>query len=212
MKSRFIRGVTAACAVGALVIVQPTPAGAADHVEAPGSAADPAADITDYYAWHKGTGVEQRLVLVVDFAGLNAPIAGQTGTYDRDVLYVFHIDKDGDNQPDESIEARFGKNGAGQWGLRVSGLPGGASLEGPVGTTLEGDGGVKAWAGLRDDPFFFDLTGFQQTLATGTVAFDSSNDDFAGTNVTSIVIEIPSGDLGTSIQTWGETRRIKAGG
>ena len=43
---------------------------AADHAEAPGSGADPAADIADFYAWHTDEG---KLVIAVTFAGLGAP-------------------------------------------------------------------------------------------------------------------------------------------
>ena len=70
---------------------------------------------------------------------------------------------------------------------------------------------VKAWAGLREDPFFFDLTGYQETLDTGTIAFDSNRDDFAGTNVTAIVIEMDAAAAaadGTQLQIWATTGRL----
>ena len=94
---------------------------AADHAEAPGTQADSAADISDFYAWHTA---DDKVVAVIDFAGLAA--AGDPATYDADVLYGIHIDNDGDNEPDLDVWVRFGQNGAGEWGVQVVDLPGGA--------------------------------------------------------------------------------------
>lgn len=177
---------------------------AADHAEAPGASADPAADIADFYAWVSN----DRFVAAITFAGLGA--AGQPATYDADVLYVVHVDNDGDNVSDLDILVRFGQNGAGEWGVQAEGLPGLMDpLSGAVATTLE-DGDHRLFAGLRDDPFFFDLAGFQDTLMTGNVSFDSTRDSFAGTNVTAIVLEGPvTGFLagGTGLNVWATTAR-----
>ncbi|MFV8750297.1 DUF4331 family protein [Nannocystaceae bacterium ST9] len=176
---------------------------AADHAEAPGTMADLAGDLTDVYAWT----ADGKLVVVVDFAGLQEP--GTPATYDADMLYGIHIDNDGDNQPDLDTWVRFGQNGAGEWGVQVVDLPGGDALvEGAVETTIDAGGGLRVFAGLRDDPFFFDLDGFKATLMTGTVMFDSNNDHFAGTNVTSIVVEMDVASVGTEdIQLWATTGR-----
>jgi hypothetical protein len=74
---------------------------------------------------------------------------------------------------------------------------------------LEKDG-VKVWAGLFDDPFFFDLQGFRDTLNTGTLSFDSERDFFAGQNLTAVVIEIPKDliDTGAPVDVWGATARF----
>ena len=198
-----------ACAValcGLIALIATSWVSAAYHVEAPGTTADPAADIDDLYAWHTDDG---KLVLIMTFAGLQAPAADQAAMLDRDVLYAFNIDTDGDNATDESIEVRFAQNGAGDWGMQVSGIPGADdALVGAAGSAIEGANGAKAWAGLADDPFFFDFQGFNDTLATGTLAFDATRDSFKGTNVSAIVVEISSADLGDGIQVWGETRRI----
>jgi len=180
---------------------------AADHIEAPGTSADTPADIDDFYAWHTANS----LVTVLTFDGLKAPMMGQTGTYDPDVLYTVHIDNNGDNVADFNIYTRFGQNALGEWGMQVTNLPGEAGpLVGPVNTTNSG-ASAQAWAGLADDPFFFDLQGFNDTLATGTVSFDPTRDAFAGTNVTAIVLEMPlmaaTAGNGT-IQVWATTSRI----
>jgi hypothetical protein len=78
-------------------------------------------------------------------------------------------------------------------------------------------GGRKLFAGLRDDPFFFDIPGFQgllmnrQTPVNGLRPADGGDpiDAFGGTNVLSIVLEVPvasvtggSDSSSGSIQTW----------
>ena len=176
---------------------------AADHAEAPGAAADPAADIADFYAWHTAY---DTLVMVVTYAPLTA--AGGAATWDADVLYGFHIDTDGDNVSDIDVRTRFGQDENDAWGMLVEGIPGERPLVGPVATMAEGPSGAKAWAGLTDDPFFFDLEGYTDTLATGTLSFDSTRDSLAGTNVTSIVVEIPLSSLGaTELSLWATTAR-----
>ncbi|MCA9729372.1 MAG: DUF4331 family protein, partial [Candidatus Eisenbacteria bacterium] len=66
------------------------------------------------------------------------------------------------------------------------------------------------FAGWRDDPFFFDLAGYQMTLQTGDLSFDSTRDSFAGLNVTAIVVEMDlSAALGSGskINLWATTGR-----
>ena len=183
---------------------------AADHAEAPGAGADPAADIADFFAWHTDSGT---LVGIVTFAGLGAP--GSGGTYDTGVLYGIHIDNNADDVADINIWCRFGTNMAeDMWGLQCENVPGAAGpLMGMVDTPIADadNDAVKIWAGPRDDPFFFDLDGYTETLETGTLSFDSMNDTFAGTNVTAIVVEMDAAAAaadGTTLQTWVTTARL----
>ena len=74
------------------------------------------------------------------------------------------------------------------------------AIVGPVETILSKDG-VRAYAGLRDDPFFFDLQGFRETRSTGTLRFDKTRNFFAGKNDTIMIIEIPKSRLGGSANT-----------
>jgi hypothetical protein len=195
---------------GALVLLAlPGTALAADHAEAAIAAADPAADLADFFAWYKPA--TNTLVVAVTFAPLTGATAdGGVPTYDADVLYGVHIDNDGDNIEDESIWIRFGQNTAGEWGVQVSGIPGEDAFSGAVESAITSDAGTQLWAGLTDDPFFFDFEGFEQTLASGTLSFDATRDSFAGLNVTSIVLEIDATSLlgsdGT-LQTWATTGR-----
>lgn len=181
---------------------------AADHNEAPGTMADNAADLADFYMWHNDEG---KLVVAMTFAGLAE--AGADPTYDLDVLYGFHIDNNADNVSDIDIWCRFGTNGAmDEWGVQCLNVPGSAGpVEGPVDTNIDGGGGIMVYAGPREDPFFFDLDGFNATLTEGMLLFSPDNDTFAGLNVTSIVVEMDAamavGDGSTALQAWITTGR-----
>jgi hypothetical protein len=178
---------------------------AADHLDAPKTQAKQAADITDVYAWHTD---DAKVVAVLNFAGFTE--SGAAPTLDSTILYGIHIDNDADGVADHDVWFRFGKNGAGDWGLQAEGIPGGTpTVSGPLNTPIDAGLGLRVWAGLRDDPFFFDLDGFKATLMTGDLSFDSTNDSFSGTNVTSIVVEMSTDAVvgaGSTFQLWASTR------
>ncbi len=181
---------------------------AADHIDAPLSSVDPAADIADFFAWSRH-GEEDKVIAAITFAGAGASTS--EGVYDDEVLYTIHIDTDGDAEPDENVYIRFGESSSGDWGVQVLGLPGGdATVEGPVETEIDAGNGLTVYAGLRDDPFFFDFTGYSDTLSTATLSFTGA-DFFAGLNVTAIVVEIDIDAIGGSsndVQIWATTGRL----
>jgi hypothetical protein len=195
--------VAALCWLGIIVS-----ANAADHLDPPERVAlGDSADIGDVYAWASG----DTLNIVVTFGGPLAPSADQEGAYDADVLYGIHIDNTGNNESNVDIFARFAQNDLGDWGVQVIGLPGtSGTLVGAVEETLS-DGPSQIFSGLKDDPFFFDLAGFQETLGSGTLAFDSTRDFFAGQNITTIVFQMPleaASGLGSNLSIWAATARI----
>ena len=179
-----------------------TSAHSSDHQEAPGVSANLAADIGDYYVWHEGNDVN----LVLTFGTFAVPEMGPS--FDSNILYEFHFDTSvpADGVSDLDIFARFAQDDAGEWGIQVSGF-GTSPIEGAVETVLS-SGDVSVWAGLADDPFFFDQSGFNQTVSTGTLSFDPTRDDVAGFNVTAIAIQVPASAIqanGTTFQTWSTT-------
>lgn len=211
-------GLVLGLGIGAALVLDAQGVFAADHTDAPGTQADPAADIADFYAWHTEN---DTIVSIVTFAGLAE--AGSDATYDPDVLYGIHIDNTGDNISDIDIWARFGQNEAGDWGLEVLNLPGAVPANnpdecisdgicGPVNTVLEGGGtGTFVWAGPAEDPFFFDFEGFLATLDTEALAFNPDNDTFAGTNVTAIVVEMDAAEtvgVDNTASMWATTSRL----
>jgi hypothetical protein len=64
---------------------------------------------------------------------------------------------------------------------------------------------VKAFAGLRDDPFFFDLDNFNNGATFCGAGLPVSN-FFFGLNTSALVIEVPTAMIGyTSVGVWGRT-------
>lgn len=197
------------------------PAPAADHADAPASALDPSADITDVFVFRKEPG---KLVGVIAFGGAPVPrprVDGPTGRFDPDVIFTYNIDTDLDARPDIQIHCRFGKNGAGQDGVEIENLPGAGYryVFGPVETVNTTPNGLRFYAGLRDDPFFFDFEGFRATLNSfgdtstpdGTLMFDNTRDSFANRNLTALVFEMDEAAAtrgSTQIRVWATSGRL----
>ena len=141
------------------------------------------------------------------FAGIGATTGEPV--LDADVIYGIHIDRDNDQVADANIWVRFAQNSAGQWGVQVTDVPGAAGpVSGAVGTVIEADD-IKLWAGHADDPFFFDLTGFQDTLATGTLSF-TATDALAGLNVSAFVLDVDAAAIAEGqprVDLWTTTGR-----
>jgi hypothetical protein len=195
---------------------------AADHIDSPAVTGN-GSDITDFYAFQSPESPDN-LVFVVNVQGLLSPSASASATFDEEVMVEINIDNSGtkDNIEDLVIQATF-ENGK----VRVYGpvaptmkglnseLAGMVTAEANISTYGGGvnsgaGNGVKVFAGPRDDPFFFDLGAFQEIIAGMATSFDNpGTDTFAGTNVLSLVIEVPKSSLGSSasINTWATSNR-----
>lgn len=185
------------------------PGQAADHLEAPLVKADGRTDINDMYAFQSPTNPANTvLVMTVNpIAGMSSPTTFRPGA-----AYQFNIDKNGDARTDVLYTVGFGEpDSGGVQRLRIrQQQPSGKVVgTGSTGTEISLSNGGRAWAGLSDDPFFFDLQAFNDQVkgAGGSRTFCDATPTnfFAGLNVTSIVLEIPSSQLGTNIGVWGRT-------
>ncbi|MCB9588203.1 MAG: DUF4331 family protein [Polyangiaceae bacterium] len=139
---------------------------AADHTDSPAAVADPAADITDLYTWMESDASKINLVMNV------VPGATNTSSFSTSVIYTFHLTNPQTSDPSVltsyMVMCQFTSNSSIQcW------------LEGPNGTIdyVSGDptpsagldstnGDMKVFAGLRNDPFFFNLDGFSDAIGT----------------------------------------------
>ncbi|MGD9688822.1 MAG: DUF4331 domain-containing protein [Phycisphaerales bacterium] len=202
------------CALAAGLAV---PCLAADHREAPAINQDPAADLNDVYAF-PAPGNAKRFVLAMTvnpFTPITAPLGS---AFSPNVRYRFAIDHDNDGVLDRDIQVTFTPLVNGQQTFTVK-LPDGGSFSGQVTapTTnaapnapviVDNGGGVTAFCGPTDDPFFFDSVGFNR-FRRGVGTFNG-NDGFAGFNVSTICIELPVTMLGDSddvFQVWALTER-----
>jgi len=190
---------------------------AADHREAPLIREDATADINDIYAFRNPNDASS-LVLAMTINPFSAPSEAVTYAFAPDVDYAFRFDTDGNGTEEHRIKIRFSEPSSSGQTFRVF-LPGGEVLDGvatapteepvPNDPVIADNGrGVRAFAGPRDDPFFFDVVGFFRFL-DGTGGF-SGRDGFAGFNVSAIVIEVPLSlvDADRSpVGVWGTTSR-----
>ena len=195
-------------------------ASAADHRDSPINVSNPTADINDVWAFRSPTDPDN-LVIAISVNPLIAPSDNQTrGVFDRLASYQIHVDVDGDLLDDATVNIRRAGNSLVFEGL---GAPIAATITPPGAEPVINDAGpVKVFAGLRDDPFFFDLAGFLTFLGDPKVPVNGLRaagggdpvDAFAGTNVLAIVVELPvvavtggaNADSG-SIKTWVSSSR-----
>ena len=185
------------------VALTPLTLSAGDYRDAPETMEDPAADLADLYAWHEGS----VLNTILTFAANASP--GEAPDWDPNVLYGVHLDLDNDNIADLDVWIRFGQNDLGEWGLQVTGLPGANQwvTVGPVGRSIDAGNGLLVWAGLADDPFFFDEEGFQNTIDSG-VFMISEHDSRAGKNALAVVMQMELALLSETFRIWATTGRL----
>jgi len=197
---------------------------ASDHKDSALLAADHAADIADVYTFKSPVNPDN-VVLVMTVSGFIPPSEASTTFFDPGVLYQWKIDNDGDAVEDLVIQA-FVTGTGGHQVMHFRG-PAKASELGSTTRVIEGPetatvavsntatpiaatrNGMTVFAGVRDDPFFFDLVQFKKIIAGQATSFRNPGvDTFAGTNVLAIVVELPSSMLGgTKLGVWGTTSR-----
>lgn len=221
MKKKFLfGGLLGAMVVGGFIY-------AADHIDAPAvtgtGSTSPGNDITDIYAFQSPAD-NSKMVFALNTQGLLSPAASAAATFPSNVMYEINIDNTGDNVEDLVIQCLVQGGKMRVYGPVAPGTPGTTSMvrtSGPVtevnvttyGSSSPNVGtnsnGIKVFAGPRDDPFFFDLVRFREIIAGTQTGFRNPGvDTFAGTNVMSIVVEVPKSLLGTAttINVWGETK------
>jgi len=200
----------------------------ADHLDSPGPITitvgddtanvgppmgDPKTDITDVYAFLKPND-PTRSILVMNVNPLAPALAS---SFDSQAIYMINVDTDGDAVADRSFRVRFSEVQSGAQtatvhlavgalaaGLNdgghaiVAGAPASFGAEPHITTS----GPYRFFAGIRSDPFFFDLLGFIDDFNF------THGDFFIDKNVFGIVLEVPNSALGTTPATtslWGRT-------
>lgn len=194
---------------------------AADHIDSP-AVTNQSSDITDVYAFRGADA--NNLVFVANTQGLLSPSATGAAKFDANTLIEFNVDNNNDNVEDLVIQAIYdgskmkfyGPVAPSEKGTR-SRLEGSVTAEvavttyGSTAVTATGSNGIKVFAGPRDDPFFFDLDQYKKVIGGTATGFNNpGNDTFKGTNVLSIVVEVPKTLLGAStgkVNLWVETKK-----
>lgn len=213
-RTGVLLGVAAAAILGTFIVR------AADHIDAPG-VKDTTADISDYYAFQGETSTN--MVFVANIQPLLSPGATGAASFDENVMIEFNIDNDADNVEDLVIQCVFADGKVTAYGPVAPSSTGTSSIVETSGTSVSANitsyggsavigsaNGHMVFAGPRDDPFFMDFTQYNAIIAGDTTAFKANGEDtFAGTNVLSVVVEVPKSELGGTgtLNTWVEAKR-----
>lgn len=194
----------------------------ADHIDAP-SVEGGSSDITDFYAFQGEN--SDNMVFVANVQGLLSPSATSDASFDESVMIEFNIDNDGDFIEDLVIQA-VPRNGKmyilGPVKPMQTGLTSTLTADDAMDLTsvditayeenaeITLKNGISVFAGPRDDPFFMDFAQYNDIIAGEASGFNNpGTDTFAGTNVMSVVVEVPKSMIGSSgsINTWVESKR-----
>lgn len=194
---------------------------ASDHQDTPEVELNPRMDINDVYAFPGSSADRIALVMTT-----SSPIAGQSASFDPNLLYQFKVDNTGDAVEDLVFQVTFDEGtGANQkftvrgpvapamTGTKATLITSGPVVTGTVGSIAGTSGGTQVFTGLKADPFVIDLEQFFNILpdrrpSTGPLAgpatpsasaFRSPGVDFVKPfNALAIAIELPKSQLLTS--------------
>ena len=183
---------------------------AADHGDAPIAGNNQSTDIADAFAFLDPND-NSRLILQLTQRGFIA--AGENanfGIFDQFLQYRFELETTGDARPDLFINITFTPvEGSGGPQTATIELPFRQAFTAPTTrsstaavapaqvVTTDPATGVSFFAGLVDDPFFFDIPGFGRFVASvragapDPTQLQRGRDSFAGYNVMGIALSVP---------------------
>lgn len=184
---------------------------AADHGDASLASQDRPCDIADLYLFLDPND-NSRVVIAATFYGFIVPgEAVNFGSFDPRVRYLIGLETTGDARTDQAIDVRFSPRTAtnapqtatvilpfGETLSAPTTLPTLAENANPFVVTTDPSTGISFWAGVADDPFFFDIPGFSRFVssvlsgAPNAAAFQRGRDSFAGYNVLAFALSIPA--------------------
>jgi hypothetical protein len=156
----------------ATAIIHPRLARSADHLDAPATKLDPTADINDVYAFldDPAAAATNHVILAMTVY----PAATATSKFSDKVQYVLHTQSGagyGQTTTDFNVICTFTEaQVASCWAGADEYVTGDASQA--AGITSK-SGKLKVFAGLRADPFFFNLEGFRHAVQTVQAAAEA---------------------------------------
>lgn len=163
-------------------------------------------DINDVYVF-EGSNASRTVLAMTTNPAVNVPSVDPFTYFGTNVRYVINVDRNGNAVVDLAYVWRFGAESGGSQRYTVTRYTGANATSFKQGTQIGwgstgGSGigtakdGAKVFAGVRSDPFFFDLTGFIGTVfGIGSdnlsVLDGTASDFFAPLNANAVVIEVP---------------------
>lgn len=179
-----------------------TPALAADHRDGPLATGDPSADLNDIYLFNNPNDPNE-LIVILTFH----PDAPRNARFSDAVEYRTRFDSSAGSS---QITCTFPDNGT---RVSCSGLDGQLTAAGPI-ETVNDDGDLRVFAGVRDDPFFFDVAAFNRTRADVAPRFTNPGvNGFGNFNTLIIALGVRHARLTGNganpvLKVWGSTHRI----
>jgi hypothetical protein len=155
-----------AMGLGAWFITRPTTSHAADHLDSPTLMSNPMADINDVYAWMTPDALKVNLAMSIS-PNDDGRAAGPASTrhFGPSILYTFHVSSVsafGMPGTETLVMCKFASdNDVECWVGDRDYVHGNPSSDTGVTST---SGKVKVFAGLRSDPFFFNLQGYRDAV------------------------------------------------
>ena len=210
-----------------VLVVAAIPLQGSDHADAINNAEDRSTDLADGYLFLDPND-NTRVVCMMTFAGFIVPGENVNfGVFSEDVRYVLDFENTGDAVIDQSYFVTFGpKTGATVPQTATIRLPDGRTFTAPTTQpsntaataptpviTTDAATGVSFYAGVVDDPFFFDIpafNGFVSSVRAGApnaALLQRGRDTFAGYNILAVAFSIPRASLrGTNGNIVGATQ------
>jgi hypothetical protein len=199
-----------------LLLAAAIPVVASDHAEASNNNDDRATDIGDSYMFLDPND-NTRVVMILTFNGFIVPSENTNlFIFSPTARYNFDIENTGDAVIDQSYRVTFSpKTAASDPQVATIALPDGhtftaqvtpsshttaAPASDPVLTT-DPASGVTFYAGINDDPFFFDIPAFGRLTASiragspDLTTLSRGRDSFAGYNIQTIALSVPAAQL-----------------
>jgi len=172
-----------------------------------------AVDIADVYMFrdppNATPGPGANLIVAMTTQPLASSSFGPTYHFQENALYRLNFTTNPDATSTAHIDIVFGTFGNSALcpspeprcqGFTAT-FPDGAVLQGlatqgaythtPLPPVITNSGGIKVFAGPRQDPYFFDHVGFNRVVASGDPSRFTGVDAFRDTNVLAIVVEFP---------------------
>jgi hypothetical protein len=190
-------------ALSLILALAPAPwIGAADHGDGPGVGIDRSADINDVYLFLDPND-NSRVVMLLTVCGFIVPgEAVNFGIFDHRMRYRFEVESNGNATPDGLIDVTFSEkvtSGANPQTATIKSTffpsftaqttnPNLNATPPEFVVTTDQNTGITFFAGLVDDPFFFDIPAFNRFVSSVLAGqpnpgfFNRARDSFAGYN------------------------------
>lgn len=202
------------------ILVAPLPlVRAADHAESTSVADDPGADLGDSFIFLDPSD-NTKVVLSMTVAGFIVPAEMvNLGFFPSSIVYRFEIENTGDAAPDRFIDIQFSeqtsRTAPQTASIYLNGIERGGAVSFTAPTTVpnlsatapaftvttDTPSGAKFFAGMTDDPFYFDIPAFARFVASVSAGspnpalLQRGRDSFAGYNTHTIALELPVASL-----------------